>query len=195
MPTITIEPATPDRFGDLEHALSGGGDGASCQCQWWMLPNKDWEKTTRGEREGMLRAELDAAPPPGLIAYADGEPAGWIRVGPRPTQVRLGRTRAFNANSPEPWDDPSVWAVSCFVVRREHRRTGLNAQLLAAAVEFARRNGARVIEAYPTDTNVAKKSSNDLYVGVLSVFEDAGFHEVARPRPERTIVELDLTAG
>src|SRR5688572_6086333 len=93
MPKITIEPATGDRFDDAQHALTGGGDGRSCQCQWWLLTNKDWESTSQSERERMLRTELDAGPPPALIAYVDGEPAGWVRVGPRTKQIRLGRTR------------------------------------------------------------------------------------------------------
>lgn len=191
MPRITIEPATAARFDDVEHTLTGGGDGASCQCQWWTITNKEFNESTRDERERMLRAELDAGTAPGLIAYVDGEPAGWVRVGPRTTQVRLARTRAFAA-SPHDWDDQNVWAVTCFVVRREHRGTGLTGRLLAAAVDHARDHGAVVIEGYPVDTAVAKRPSNELYVGVLSVFEQAGFAEVARPSPHRVIVERRL---
>ena len=65
MPTITIEPVTAERFADAEHALSGGGDGHSCQCQWWMITNAEWQGTSMEEREGMLRSEVDAGPPPG----------------------------------------------------------------------------------------------------------------------------------
>ena len=191
MPTITIEPATAGRFDDAEHALTGGGDGPSCQCQWWIMRNTDFQRTTREDREGMLRAELDGHPAPALVAYVDGEAAGWVRIGPRTTQPRLSRTRAFTA-SPHAWDDPTVWAVTCFVVRREHRGLGLMSRLLAAAVDHARDNGARVIEAYPIDTSVGSRASNELYTGILSVFEAAGFREVARPKPERVIVELRL---
>jgi GNAT superfamily N-acetyltransferase len=193
MVRITIEPATTERFDDAQHALTGGGDGASCQCQWWMMPGAEFDRTTRAEREGMLRRELDDGPPPALIAYVDGEAAGWVRVGPRTRQVRLARTRNYAPHSEEPWDDPSVWAVSCFVVRKEHRRSGLNAQLLAAAVDYARQSGARVLEAYPLDpANGRQKSSNDLYHGILSTFREAGFREVARPRPDLAIVSLEL---
>src|SRR6478736_5443713 len=151
MATITIAPATSDRFDDAQHALSGGGDGASCQCAWWTLTNAQWQASSREQRETLLEDELAMAPPPALIAYVDGEAAGWIRVGPRTRQVRLGRTREFTANSAEPWDDESVWAVTCFVVRREHRGEGLNGRLLEAAIAFAQSHGARVIEAYPTE--------------------------------------------
>ncbi|MDO8381927.1 MAG: GNAT family N-acetyltransferase [Microbacterium sp.] len=191
--TITIVPATADRFDDVEHTFSGGGDGLSCQCQWWTLTNAQFEASDRDERERMLRAQVAAEPSPALIAYVDEEAAGWVRVGPRPTQPRLSRTRNFAATT-EPWDDPSVWAVSCFVVRKEHRGRGLNRKLLDAAIDHARTNGARVLEAYPTetDTDTAKRRSNDLYIGILSVFESAGFREIARPKPERVIVQLKL---
>jgi GNAT superfamily N-acetyltransferase len=193
MPTITIEPATADRFGDAEHALTGGGDGGSCQCQWWTITNREFSETSRDEKERLLEAEIATGPPPALIAYVDGEAAGWVRVGPRTAQVRLSRTKAF-AGSPQPWDDDSVWAVSCFVVRREHRGQGLNARLLEAAIAYARESGARVVEAYPIDTAATKARVNELYVGTLSTFEAAGFHEVARPKPGRAIVELELGA-
>lgn len=192
MSTITIEPAVAGRFDDAQHALSGGGDGRGCQCQWWMLTNADWERTTQPQRQELLRTEMTESLPPALIAYVDGVPAGFVRVGPRTTHVRLARTKVIAPNSPEPWDDPAVWTVSCFVVRREYRRQGLNAELLAAAIEFARAGGARAIEAYPIDTTMGKRSANDLYHGVLSVFLAAGFRETARPKPHLVIVELDL---
>lgn len=193
MAKITIEPATADRFDDAQHALTGGGDGRSCQCQWWTITNAQFNKTTRDEREKLLQDEIDAGPPPALIAYVDGESAGWVRVGPRTSQVRLGRTKKFAANSEEPWDDDAVWAVSCFVVRKEHRGKGLNARLLEATVDFARENGARVVEAYPVDTGAGRKHPvNDLYHGTVSTFEKAGFREVARPGPDRAIVSLEL---
>jgi GNAT superfamily N-acetyltransferase len=195
MAEIVIEPATAERFDDAEHALTGGGDGKSCQCQWWTITNARFRQSSPAERRDMLHAELESdAPPPALIAYVDGEPAGWVRVGPRPAQIRIARSRDIAAHTPAALDDPGVWAVSCFVVRREHRGEGLTPRLLAAAIDHAREQGARVIEAYPYDTAVAKVSTNQLYRGVLSVFEDAGFREVARPKPDRAIVQLDLNA-
>jgi GNAT superfamily N-acetyltransferase len=194
MAEITIEPATGDRLADAEHALTGGGDGRSCQCQWWTITNAEFQRTPIEQRQAMLHDEMQVAPPPALIAYVDGEAAGWVRVGPRAAQVRISRTRDIAANTALPLDDPEVWAVTCFVVRRDHRGTGLNHRLLAAAVDHAREQGARVVEAYPYDTAIGTHAANELYRGILSVFEAAGFHEVARPKPDRVIVALELTA-
>jgi GNAT superfamily N-acetyltransferase len=192
MSAITVLPATVDRFDALERVFDGGGDGRSCQCQWWTLTSRQYDATTKDERVGMLREQIAAPVAPGLIAEVDGEAAGWVRVGPRTVQPRLARTRLFGPNSPEPWDDATVWAVSCFSVRREFRGRGVTSTLLTDAVEFARTHGARVVEGYPIDTSAGRTSSNDLYHGALSTFLDAGFTEIARPRPERVIVSLDL---
>lgn len=191
MPAITIAPAAQDRFDDAQHALTGGGDGAACQCQWWLLINKEFNAATRAERTELLRIELGNTPSPALIAYVDGVAAGWVRVGPRVAQPRLSRTRALVA-SPHPWADPGIWAVTCFVVRREHRRQGVAAALLDAAVEHARANRARVVEGYPIDTAVRSASANSLYVGTLALFQAAGFRETARPSEHRVVMELDL---
>ncbi|MGW8483358.1 GNAT family N-acetyltransferase [Microbacterium sp. NPDC055903] len=189
---ITTALATPDRWDDVQHALTGGGDGASCQCAWPMLINKEWESTTRDEREHLLHGEITAGPAPGLVAYADGDPAGWIRIGPRPLQKRLARTRLIAAATDEPFDDASVWAVSCFVVRREHRGKGINAVLLDAAVAYARASGARVIEGYPVDTARTTTSANNLFHGALSTFLAAGFTTRPSVKPERPLAVLRL---
>lgn len=193
MTQTTIVPVTPGSFSDAQHAMSGGGDGHECQCQWWTMTNADFQRTDVDGRAAAFRQEVDAQPSPGLIAYVDGDAAGWVRVGPRTRQVRLGRTRAYAAATAEPWDDPSVWAVSCFAVRKEHRRTGLNADLLAAAIRYARENGARIIEAYPIDPNAGRTvSSNELYHGALSTFIAAGFREIGRPKPRLAVVALEV---
>ena len=192
MVTITTEVATSARWDDVQHALTGGGDGASCQCIWPMLSNKEWNETTTPQRTEMLRDEIQAGPPPGLIAYIDGEAAGWIRIGPRTLQQRVPRTRMIAAASTEPLDDESVWAVTCFVVRREHRGSGITLELLRAAVDLARRSGARLVEGYPVDTRGEKKRTNDLFHGTLATFLAAGFEERAEMKPGRTLVALDL---
>ncbi len=194
MTTITTKAATPAEWDDVQRTLTGGGDGASCQCVWPVLRNKDWNATTKEQRVGILRDEITSGPPPGIVAYVDGEAAGWIRIGPRPAQARLGYTRTIVAATREPLDDGSVWAVTCFSVRREHRGHGLNAALLAAAIDYARTSGARIVEGYPVDTAAMKVSTNDLFHGALSTFIAAGFSVVGELRTGRPLVALDLGA-
>jgi GNAT superfamily N-acetyltransferase len=191
--TVEILPATGDRTDDADHALTGGGDGPTCHCQWWMVSNAQFQRTPVDERERMLRDELTtAAVAPGLVAYVDGAPAAWVRIGPRPAQTRIGRTKGIAATTAEPLDDDTVWSLSCFAVRTEHRGEGLARRLIDAAIEHARENGARAIEAYPVDPTVRRFSANDLYHGTVQMFEDAGFTVVGRPRPDNAVVSLRL---
>lgn len=124
MPTITTALASSETWEDVQHALSGGGDGRSCQCVWPLISNKEWSATSLDDRIAMFQQEIASGPPPGLVAYVDNEAAGWIRIGPRPAQRRIARTRNIIRTTHEALDDESVWAVSCFVVRKEHRGKG-----------------------------------------------------------------------
>ena len=193
MPTIRIEAATAAPWTDVEHTLTGGGDGASCSCQWFMVPRTDFDACSSDEKRTLLRRELQAADPsPALIAYADDSPGAWVRVGPRTSQPALARSRIVKASA-EPIDDPDVWAITCFVVRREHRGQGLAKALTAAAVDHAAANGARVVEAYPIDTEQRKASNNELFHGSVELFKGAGFRELARPTGARVVMTLDVS--
>ncbi len=190
MPETIVEAATPERWRDAVHALTGGGDGGSCWCQWWTLTNAEFQALSSDDRRELLRAEIEAGPPHQLIAYVSGIPSGWVRVGPRPAQARLRRTRLVLSGTSHPLDDPAVWAITCLVVRREHRGEGLAHELVRAAVGFARANGAAVIEAYPVDTAVRTSSNNELFHGTVSLFTAQGFTEVSRPQPARPVLQL-----
>jgi len=192
MPTITTAVASPAIWEDIQHTLSGGGDGRSCQCVWPVLMRKEWETTDLDQRTALFQQEVASDRPPGIVVYVDGVAAGWIRIGPRPGQRRLGRTRNIVATTREPLDDDGVWAASCFVVRKEHRGQGLNAVLLDAAIRFARDSGARVIEGYPIDTAKTSVRVNDLFHGALTTFLAAGFSAVPSPKPERPLVTLEI---
>ena len=158
-----------------------------------MIPRREFDACSSDDKRTLLRRELkDADTSPALIAYVDDSPAAWVRVGPRPSQPALTRSRIVKA-SDEPIDDTDVWAVTCFVIRREHRGQGLAKALTAAAVDHASAHGARVVEAYPIDTDERKTSNNELFHGSVSLFTAAGFREVARPTSARAVMALDVS--
>jgi len=191
MPRITTAPATAERWDDVVAAMTGGGDGGSCWCRWFYMTSKEWETTRAPERRAALEREVADGPARGLVAYVDGAAAGWIRVAPRIEQGRITRALIPRA-SPVPMRKPSVWAITCVQVRREHRGLGVVGELVADAVEFAREHGATTVEAYPIDTSVTEVTNDDLYHGPASAFLARGFVEVARPKPARPVLSLSL---
>jgi GNAT superfamily N-acetyltransferase len=189
---VRVVAATADGFALVEHALTGGGDGGSCWCRFLLETRSVFDASSRDEKRAALRSELAAADvPPALVATVDGAGAGWVRVAPRPAQAGVLRTRVVRAGSREPRSDADVWAVTCFVIRREHRGTGLAAALLDAAVAHAVTHGARVIEGYPVDRGERPKASSaELWHGTVGLFSRAGFTETARPVPARPVMTL-----
>ncbi len=176
MTTITTRPATAEVWDDVVAAMTGGGDGGSCWCQWFRATSAEWSASKTGERRAALEHEIAAGPVRGLVAYVDGAPAGWVRIAPRIEQGRVTRSR-ISRTSPAPMTDPGVWAITCLQVRREHRGLGVTRALVASAVEFARASGATAVEAYPIDTAAAEVADNDLFHGAASTFFADGFTE------------------
>jgi GNAT superfamily N-acetyltransferase len=77
------------------------------------------------------------------------------------------------------------------VTRAGCRRQGIATALLAGAIEWAGQHGARVLDACPVDAG-APRPPISLYHGVASTFRRAGFCEVARRRPDRPLLRLEL---
>jgi GNAT superfamily N-acetyltransferase len=157
-----------------------------------------WHATTGEERAHRLREQTDCGHPEsgstsGLLAYADGEPAGWCSVEPRTAFPSLPDVRIAWRKRGEDKEDGSVWAVTCFVTRTEFRYSGVSRALAAAAVDFAAARGARALEGYAMITEPGQEITwGELHVGSRSVFAAAGFREVARPTLRRVVMRLDF---
>jgi len=175
---------------ELDAVFGTRGAAAHCWCQFDRMPVSQFQTLDDAHRRDMLETELHQWPAPGVIATLGGERVGWCSVAPRSRFSRL-RTGATTSSATAA-DDPSVWSVTCFVVRPGYRRRGVAAALLAGAVDHARSGGAGWLEAYPVDATGRRESAADLYRGTLSLFRSGGFEIVARPRPGRAIVRLEL---
>jgi GNAT superfamily N-acetyltransferase len=131
-----------------------------------------------------LKALVDAGNPPGLIGYRGKVPVGWVSIGRREEYAKLKRSPVM-----KPVDEQPVWSVICFVVPSEHRAQGVAQALLEGAVAYARKQGATLIEAYPVD-KAARSDDDFMWFGAKSMYDHAGFKEVARRKPHRPIVRL-----
>jgi GNAT superfamily N-acetyltransferase len=182
-----VETAGPDRWPDVVAAFGVRASAPdSCWCQRFRRHD---QPSNRDE----LHREIGAADiPVGLVAYVEGRPAGWSRVVPRATLPGVMGNRALRRLLD---DDPAVWWVTCFAVRREHRGAGVATALLVAAVEHARRHGASAVEGHPVDVGrlqAAKISGSAVFTGTLAMFESAGFHEIGRTYPSRPVMRMEL---
>jgi len=191
---LRIVPAGEAPFADVEAVFGTRGDPAGCWCQWYKIRGAEWRAAGRDELRDRLAAQLaEPDPGPGILAYDGDTPVGWCAVEPRPALVRLQHSPVGSATPAPEFDDPSVWSVTCFVVPPAFRRRGVGAQLAAAAVEYARAGGARILEAYAVDTDArSKPPAAELFPGTVSMFAAVGFTEVARPKPHRVVMQHPL---
>jgi ribosomal protein S18 acetylase RimI-like enzyme len=189
---LAIEPLTPARWPDLEAVFNARGCSVArgCWCMYYRVSGAraalpPGKTAAQANREDLKRL-VDAGPPPGLIAYREGTPVGWVTLGPREAFAKLRRSPVM-----KPVDAEPVWSVVCFVVPSAHRGQGVARALLQGAVAHARRSGARWLEAYPVDRD--RRSDDDsMWFGAKSMYDAAGFQEVARRKPERPVVRLKL---
>lgn len=187
MPSIEVHPLASTRWADFELLFGPRGACAGCWCMFWKLPRRQFE-AGKGESNRLAQqGAVAAGVVPGLLAYVEGQPAGWIAVEPRSQYPGLARSRIL-----APLDELPVWSVPCFFVAREFRRQGLMVSLLRAAVEYVARQGGRVVEGYPVETGGEKASPVFLYTGVSSAFRQAGFTEAGRRSPKRPIMRCQL---
>jgi GNAT superfamily N-acetyltransferase len=148
---------------------------------FWKLRGKAFSENTGEPAHQMQKSIVDSGTVPGLLAYADGQPIGWIAVEPRRAYTRLAHSRVL-----KPVDEQEVWSVPCFFVDKKFRGRGVTVELLKAAVEYARASGARIVEGYPVEPR-GKMPDAFVYTGTSSAFKKAGFKEAARNSPTRPI--------
>lgn len=186
-PKLTTAPMTPARFADLDAIFNAKGcaQARSCFCMAYRRTG-DYTPPRGVKRSAANRADLkalvDEGTPTGVIAYCGKTPVGWLSLGPREDFRRLERSPVMKKV-----DEKPVWSIICFVVPPEHRGQGVALALLEAGIKYAKKAGATLIEAYPVDK--PKRAADDnMWFGAKSMFDKAGFKEVARRKPQRPVM-------
>ncbi len=185
MDKLKIFPLTSWRWGDFESLFESNSNCSSCWCTWWLLANKEFNRLGKDGRKESMRTLVHSGFEPGILAYVDDIPAGWVALAPREAYIRLKTSRKLAAV-----DDLPVWVISCFFVHRKFRKMGLMQALIEAACQYARTKNAKWIEAFPIKVG-EKIGNSEIYTGVESVFLNNGF-KLLIEREGRSIVRKSL---
>jgi ribosomal protein S18 acetylase RimI-like enzyme len=180
---IAVHSVTPDRWEDMVELFEQRGPRGGhrntpaygCWCMWWRDRSLEHGEGKKRGMEELVRKGRR----PGLLAYEDGSPVGWVSIAAREEYPQLVRSPQYRPRE----DEDGVWSIVCFTVDKPARRRGVQEALLEAAVEHAFASGARAVEAY------AHKEKHDDYMGHVGLFLAHGF-ELVRETSKRSVMRL-----
>jgi ribosomal protein S18 acetylase RimI-like enzyme len=188
---LTIRPLTPELRDDFLRFFEGTAFAdnpkwRSCYCQFLYVDHAKvtWTARTAQENRAQACERIACGRMQGLLAYRDNQVVGWCNAAPR-------RLMDSFADEPDP-DAGRLGQITCFVVARDHRRTGVARTLLEAACEALREQGLSIAEANPS-----RRASTDAenHYGPLSLFLSAGFAVVREREDGIVVMRRQLSQG
>lgn len=178
---LSFHPLTQKLWHDFELLFGRHGACGGCWCMFWKLRGREYDESKGDTARQMQKSVVDSKTVPGLMAYSEGYPVGWVAIEPRSAYSRLAHSRTL-----KPVDDQEVWSITCFFVEKKHRHKGIAVELLKAAANYVKEQGGKIVEGYPVDVK-KEEPPPFVFTGTASAFKQAGFEEVARNSPARPI--------
>ncbi len=186
----TCHTLTPDRWTDLAALFGANGACDGCWCMWWRHQRgEDYQSAKGATNRRRFQKLVKDGTAHGALAYADGEPVGWISFDRRTDFHRLQRARTLRCD-----DADEVWSLPCFYVKAGCRGRGVASALLDFAIRQLRREGARILEAYPVQPlpDGKRYRADEAYTGTVELFAKAGFKPVGARDNHRQRMRLTL---
>ncbi len=180
---LVFKPVTTTEWQDMQRLFGPQGADGGCWCMWWRIKRSEFARRRGEGNRRAMEAIIHSGEVPGILAYLGTEPIGWCSVARRQAFPVLDRSAVLKRV-----DDQPVWSIVCFYISRAHRRQGLCDLLIEAALDYAGRQGARIVEAYPVDPETSEVRVDEAFTGLIGSFRKAGFQEVARRSRRRAIM-------
>jgi len=184
---LKVHPLTPKRWLDFEKLFGGHGAYGGCWCMWWRSTRREFEERKGEGNRKALKAIVDSGNAPGILAFLGKEPVGWCSVAPREEFSSLERSPVLKR-----LDDQPVWSIVCFYVGKGFRGHGIAEALIGGALDYVKRNGGFIVEAYPTPPKKTPLAPASSYMGLPAMFARSGFVECARPSQSKVIMRFSI---
>ena len=183
---LTFEPLTKDNWGKFLQLFGNKGACGNCWCMYYRLKKQDYQegKQDDGNKNAMKELVWDNRPA-GILGFYDGQPIAWCAFAPREDFLKLEKSRVHKRI-----DDQPVWSIPCFFIDKRFRRHGVSVELLKGVINYARIEGIKIIEAYPTTPTQEKLPDSFAWIGLYKSFERAGFTIVDQTSKNRPMVRF-----
>jgi GNAT superfamily N-acetyltransferase len=188
---LTFEPLTEANWGKFVRLFGNRGACGNCWCMFYRLSKADFDegKADDGNKEAMHELVRQKRPA-GILAFYEDIPIAWCAFAPREDFMKLERSRVHKRIDNEP-----VWSIPCFFIDKRFRRMGVSVELLKGVIRYAKTQGIKIIEAYPTIPTKAPLPDSFAWIGLYKAFERAGFEIVDRTSKNRPMVRFYTDKG
>ena len=144
-------------------AFADHQDWKGCYCTGPFLPRLKGYTNKSPIRKEYAKWLIENSMMKGYLAYDNGKVVGWCNVNMKSVFPK------YNDASEE---STNVISIACFMVQKEYRRKGIAQNLLTRIIKDAKKEGIRIIEAYP---RINAKTEYGNFHGPFSLFEKNGF--------------------
>lgn len=181
---LTFEPLTKKNWNKFVQLFGNKGACGNCWCMYYRLNASDFQegKADEGNKAAMKDIVWNNKPT-GLLALYEEQAIAWCAFAPREDYIKLEKSRVHKRI-----DDNMVWSIPCFFIDKNFRRQGVSVELLKGVTKYAKENGIKIIEAYPTIPTQEKLPDTFAWIGLFKSFERAGFEIVDRTSKNRPMV-------
>jgi GNAT superfamily N-acetyltransferase len=175
---LKVKPVDKNTWKDFEALFQSRGAPSYCWCMLWRMTKDERKQNNSANRKKFIRKRVLTRTLIGLLGYIDKEPIAWCSIAPRETYQRLGGDESLE----------DVWSIACFFIKRDYRDQGLVEVLIEHAKKYAKKNGAKYLEAYP----VVPSSPSYRFMGYVHTFEKANFGFVKKAGTRRNVMTYEL---
>lgn len=181
---ITFEPLTTQNWFNFVQLFGERGACGNCWCMYYRLSKSEYQegKTGEGNKEAMKELVWNHKPA-GILGIYEGQAIAWVAFAPREDFIKLEKSRVHKRI-----DNAMVWSIPCFFIAKDFRKNGVSVALLKGVINYARENGIKIIEAYPTIPTQEKLPDSFAWIGLYKSFERAGFEIVDQTSKNRPMV-------
>ena len=180
---FTFSVLSKEGWKDLELLFGNNGACGGCWCMTPRLSTSEYKKNKGDKNKELFHQLLLKNEPLGVLAYYNKNPIAWCSISPKSRLKEMKISRIMNHTS-----DENTWSIVCLFIKKEFRRKQISTFIIDKAVEYAFKNGATTVEAYPVVTMKDKMPDVFAWAGIWKSYEKAGFKIVRQVSATKLIM-------
>jgi len=185
---LSFEALNMANWGKFEELFGPRGACGNCWCMFYRLSPSEFKEGKFDDGNKLAMKEIvEAGRSAGILALYEDQAIAWCAFAPREDFPKLERSRVHKRI-----DDKKVWSIPCMFIHKEFRNSGVSVAMLRGVIDYARENGIKVIEAYPTIPTTERLPDSFAWIGLYKSFERAGFSIADRTSANRPMVRYYL---